>query len=122
MVENEKHRYRHCVRLRGLCSIGMAVIGSVLLMLAGGGVASSQPEAATRAAPAHVATALGSLPVSARSAVSATLGAASRAYVARRSPTGYRLKGGGVAAQLDAGGVSLQAGGVSLVMTAASLG
>ena len=92
-------------------------------MLAGGGVASSQPEAPASGRPAaHAAKGLGSLPVSARSAVSATLGAASRAYVARRSPTGYRLKGGGVAAHLDAGGVSLQAGGVSLAMTAAGLG
>ena len=102
----------------------MAVIGAVLLMLAGGGVASSQPEAPATRRPGGTrpAKGLGSLPASARSAVSATLGAASRAYVARRSPTGYRLKGGGVAAQLDAGGVSLQAGGVSLAMTAAGLG
>ena len=104
--------------------MGMAVVGAVLLMLAGGGVASPRARRRASGVPqaARAGKGLASLPASARSAVSATLGAASRAFVARRSSDGYRLKGGGVAAQLDAGGVSLQAGGVSLAMAAAGLG
>ena len=101
----------------------MAAAGALLLTLAGGGVASSQSEAPATGAPAaHATMGLGALPASARSVVSTTLGTASRGYVARRSPTGYRLRGGGVAAQLGTDGVSMQAGGVSLTMTAAGLG
>ena len=47
---------------------------------------------------------LGSLPVAAQAAVSATLGARSSAFSARRSSGGYRLGGGGVAARLGARG------------------
>ena len=64
---------------------------------------------------AHAAKGLGSLPASARSAVSATLGAASREYVARRSATGYRLRAAASQRSSTADGVSLQAGRVSLV-------
>jgi hypothetical protein len=60
--------------------------------------------------------------LAARSAVSATLGAESHAFFARRSGGGYRLGGGGVAAHLDGQGVALQAGGVSVEMTVAGVG
>jgi len=65
---------------------------------------------------------LGSLPVAARSAVSAALGAESPAFFAHRSGGGYRLSGGGVTADVDAGGAGLRAGGVSLSMTVAGVG
>ena len=111
--------YRLGVGLRRLRPMGMAVVGALLLTLAGGGVASSQLESPARA-PAYTPKGLGTLPASAYPAVSATLGAGSPAYAARRSPSGFRLTGGGVAAQFGASGVSLQAGGVSLVMEAAT--
>ena len=101
--------------------MGIAVVGALLLTLAGGGVASSQLGAPART-PAFAPKGVGTLPASAYPAVSATLGAGSPAYAVRRSPTGFRLIGGGVAAQFDASGVSLQAGGVSLAMEAAGVG
>src|SRR5262245_50455418 len=95
---------------RPLRPIALAVVGAALMALAGGGVASPGAKASAPGALSHTAAGrpgLELLPVSARSAVSATLGAASRAYVARRSSDGFRLNGGGVAARLDAGGVTL---------------
>ena len=62
------------------------------------------------------------LPLSARSVVSATLGAESSVFAARRSGAGYRLGGGGVGADLSVRGVSLRADGVSLAMTLAGVG
>ena len=114
VVESDETRYRARVALRRpLCSIAMAVACAVLVALAGGSVASPRAKAsAPGAGPAHAKArgtapgrGLASLPASAQSAVSATLGAASRAFAARRSSDGYRLRGGGVAAHLDAGGV-----------------
>ena len=83
----------------------------------GSGVAATPlPEEAT------VLEGAGSLPAAAQSAISATLGAESPAFFARRSLGGYRLGGGGVTAQLGTRGVALRGGGVSLAMTVAGVG
>jgi hypothetical protein len=65
---------------------------------------------------------LEALPVGAQAVISSTLGASGRAFVARRSGGGYRLRGGGVDAVVGSRGVGLRAGGGSVSMALAGVG
>jgi len=106
------------VPVSGALLVGLALVVSALVVLGG---SSARPARLLSVAtpPGH---GLELLPLSARSAVSATLGAESSVFPARRSGGGYRLGGGGVAADLSARGVSFRADGVSLGMTLAGVG
>src|SRR3954470_13978386 len=65
---------------------------------------------------------LQSLPLQAQSVISAKLGAGEAAFAARRSGEGYRLAGGGVAADFGGRGVRMRVGGGSLSMALAGVG
>ena len=65
---------------------------------------------------------LESLPVQAQSVISGALGSAGNGFAATRSVAGWQIQGGGVRADLAAGGVELSGGGGSLSMTLAAAG
>ncbi|MDX6585029.1 MAG: hypothetical protein QOI10_4213, partial [Solirubrobacterales bacterium] len=96
-----------------------AAVGAVVVA----GVAS-RPEGSPRAS-ASGAAALGrlqGLPLQAQSVISARLGAGSAAFAARPSGEGYRLAGGGVAAEAARGGVRMDVNGGSLSMVLSGVG
>jgi hypothetical protein len=66
--------------------------------------------------------ALESLPLPAQSVVSTALGRSDTAFAARRSPSGWRMAGGGVAASLTGRKVQLSVRGESLSMALVAVG
>ena len=111
-------------RLVAFAAAGAA--GLVLaLVLVSGGVVQRALVAHPAARPVSGARAfqrLLSLPVGAQSAISTAIGSGEPGFAAVRSGLGYRLGGGGVLARLDARGVDLRAGGVSLSLAFVGLG
>ncbi|HXD67557.1 MAG TPA: hypothetical protein VNV17_23220, partial [Solirubrobacteraceae bacterium] len=89
-----------------------AVTHVVALPAVGAPTASAQPAALG-------ARALESLPLSAQSVISGTVGAADQRFAARRFGVGWQLQGGGVRALFDAGNVRFDAPGGTVAMSLA---
>ena len=103
----------------------LVAAGAVLALVVVSGGVERSGVADHVARPVTGALALGrlqSLPIAAQSVISPVLGSAEPGFAAVRSGLGYRLGGGGVLARLDARGVDLRAGGVSLSLTVVGLG
>jgi hypothetical protein len=84
------------------------------LPVVGAPAASGQPSAAAGL------RSLQSLPLTAQSVISGTLGASDARFAARRSGVGWQLQGGGVRAGFGAGPVRFDAAGGSVLMSLAS--
>ncbi len=112
--------------VRARISVPVVVLGLAgAAMLAFGGLsvgAAGAPVAASAASESHDGTGLGSLPVSAQAPVSAVIGADSSAFAAQRSRTGYRLRGGGVMADLAGGAIRLRSRGASVSIAVSGVG
>jgi FG-GAP repeat len=104
---------------RALAAIAVT-LGLAIALL--GHSVGTAARAARGVAGAAAARRLESLPVGAQSVISSTLGSGEKAFAARRAGAGWRLVGGGVAADLGARGVSLRAGGGSVSMALAGVG